>query len=287
VNVPYLDGPWLRSRRLDVDGVSIAYETSDDASPSAPTFMLVHGGNAHGGWWTAVSRRLRREGRVIVPELSGHGASDHRVAGYSPELWCDELVKILDVEGGGPIVLVGHSMGGRVALHFALLHPDRVMLVIAIDTVVQEGDVPRGRGLKPFDVLPSREEALARFRVLRDSPYITEVTRQALSERGLVQTPEGWTWSGDFRTTGQFTDSSTLRDLRLLQRPAGLIYAGHSNRVTDAGAAFFEAQSRLALRPIRIDASTHDIPVDAPEECARAIVTMAEPVLGRGMAPSS
>src|SRR5580700_297089 len=104
-----------------------------------PALLLVHGGLDHARNWDWVARSLREHFHVYAMDLRGHGNSAWAPgASYSiPEHVLDiaTLVDLLrsNVPGGGPLHLVGHSLGGVLTLVYAGLYPDRVGKVIAIE----------------------------------------------------------------------------------------------------------------------------------------------------------
>jgi pimeloyl-ACP methyl ester carboxylesterase len=104
-----------------------------------PALLLVHGGLDHARNWDWVARSLREHFHVYAMDLRGHGNSAWAPgASYSiPEHVLDiaTLVDLLsgDVLGGGPINLIGHSLGGVLTLVYAGVYPDRVRKAIAIE----------------------------------------------------------------------------------------------------------------------------------------------------------
>ena len=92
----------------------------------------MHGLFGSAGNWHSIARRLEAEHHLIVPDLRNHGRSPHAEAsGY--ETMAGDIVQILDRLGIGSAALVGHSMGGKVALWLALEHGARVERVVALD----------------------------------------------------------------------------------------------------------------------------------------------------------
>jgi pimeloyl-ACP methyl ester carboxylesterase len=100
-----------------LDSTRIAYRSWGDID--APLVVLVHGGGAHSGWWDHVAPFLARESPVVGLDLSGHGDSDHRRT-YSIDAWAREVLALCELRSRGPVVLVGHSMGGHVVLRAAV-----------------------------------------------------------------------------------------------------------------------------------------------------------------------
>lgn len=96
------------------------------------TLLLLHGFTGSGAQWAEQAARLRAAGlRVFCPDLPGHGknlpASLHD---YTIEGAAAQLADLLEQEEYGPVHLLGYSMGGRLALYFALHYPDGVRSLI-------------------------------------------------------------------------------------------------------------------------------------------------------------
>ncbi len=98
------------------------------------TIVLVHGiGEAASDDWSEQWTMLGREYRVIAVDLPGYGSSDHAVKAYTPAGYAEVLDFVIRREAAGPINLVGHSMGGAIALRYAAAHPERLVRLVVID----------------------------------------------------------------------------------------------------------------------------------------------------------
>ena len=94
---------------------------------SGPPLLLVHGLFEDSLTWRKVIPRLARTHTVIAPDLFGHGESDApRHADYSPGGHADVLRDLLEVLGHHRVTIVGHSLGGGIAMSFAYCYPARV-----------------------------------------------------------------------------------------------------------------------------------------------------------------
>jgi pimeloyl-ACP methyl ester carboxylesterase len=120
------------SATLNIDGPAHVAEWG-----SGPVrIVLVHGlGGSHLNWMR-VAPQLTRYGRVLAPDLPGFGrtpAAGHptTVGGYA-----DFLDRVIDQTCTEPVVLVGNSMGGLVALAEAARHPQRVAGLVLVDAVL-------------------------------------------------------------------------------------------------------------------------------------------------------
>jgi pimeloyl-ACP methyl ester carboxylesterase len=119
----------MRSNHLDAAGPVHLAQWGD----APPAFVLVHGlGGSHLNWMR-VAPRLARRGGVVALDLPGFGLTP--VAGRSCDLAGERLTlhRLLCRLGTDPVVLIGNSMGGVVAVAEAALHPERVAGLVLVD----------------------------------------------------------------------------------------------------------------------------------------------------------
>lgn len=188
-----------RRSTVEVDGCPVNVLAWGD--PSRPGLILVHGGAAHAGWWSFLAPHLARGHHVAALDLSGHGDSGRR-RGYSMEGWAGEVLAVGDALGMGRPTVLGHSMGGLVAVTAAALHGDRLAGVLVADSAVRRADpeseeAVRGRAFRNPATYPSLEAALEHFHLVPaqpcDNPWILDHIA-----RGSVRPVEGgWTWKFD------------------------------------------------------------------------------------------
>lgn len=96
----------------------------------ARTYVLVHGAWADASSWERVKPLLEKEGqRVVVVELPAHGGDTTAVAQASLQGYTDKVVQVLDAQQG-PVILVGHSMGGTVISQAAEQRPEKVSKLV-------------------------------------------------------------------------------------------------------------------------------------------------------------
>lgn len=110
---------------------------------SRQTILCVHGlGDSSLSFLEIFQEYNLQNCNVIVPDLMGHGCSskaqDEQYS-FSSHLQC--LYKLIDELGVSEFILVGHSMGGDIATHFAVDHPERVMGLINIEGNLTPSDV--------------------------------------------------------------------------------------------------------------------------------------------------
>ena len=101
---------------------------------AGPTVLLVHGvGENAAADWSLVERALAGRYRVLTVDLPGFGRSSHANKLYSPERYAQFLREVVVQIAGGPVLLVGHSMGGAVCLRFAATSPELVRRLALVD----------------------------------------------------------------------------------------------------------------------------------------------------------
>jgi len=99
-----------------------------------PPLVLIHGGRDHCRNWDAVALALRDRYRIYVPDLRGHGDSARALGGmYSlPEFVLDIATLVANLDEN-PLTIIGHSLGGAIALQYAGVFPERVTKLAAIE----------------------------------------------------------------------------------------------------------------------------------------------------------
>lgn len=106
----------------------------DWGNPDKPPLLLIHGGRDHARNWDWVAADLRRDYHIIVPDLRGHGDSQWAIGGsyamVDYTLDVDQLLRALGIE---QITVIGHSLGGSIALQYTGTYPERVKKVVAIE----------------------------------------------------------------------------------------------------------------------------------------------------------
>lgn len=176
-----------------------------------PPLLLVHGGQDHCRNWDAVALALRDRYAIVAPDLRGHGDSQWSLGGmYSlPEFVLDvaTLVERLGVE---KLDVMGHSLGGAIALQYAGIFPEKVSKVVAI-----EGLGPPDTEFPPAHVrmrqwidhmhdverrkprrYPTLEEATRRM--MEANPHLTAEMARHLTLHGTRRNEDGtYSWKFD------------------------------------------------------------------------------------------
>ena len=211
-------------RDVDVEGARVHYRAWGE--PGRPGLVLIHGGAAHSGWWDHVAPLLGSH-RVVAPDLSGHGDSGRREV-YDMHQWAREIVAVADAEDLDRPVVVGHSMGGWVAVTVGVEHGDAVSAVAYIDSPLNDQPPEESRlaeRRRPRRVYPDLEEAVGRFRTLPPQDVVLPYVGRHVARESLRQVEGGWTWKFDPTFFGR---RLLLRDLLpQLTAPVALFRCEH------------------------------------------------------------
>src|SRR3954454_9443014 len=119
--------PLVRESRI-VHGHRRAFVRAGDGPP----LLLLHGIGNSAQTWAGVIDRLAAEHAVLAPDLLGHGSSDKPRADYSVAGYANgmrDLLSVLDLE---QVTVVGHSLGGGIALQFAYQFPERCERLVLV-----------------------------------------------------------------------------------------------------------------------------------------------------------
>jgi pimeloyl-ACP methyl ester carboxylesterase len=116
--------------RVAVNGVTLAVR---EWAGRGPTLVLVHGLTANHTCWESLAAALAGDYRLLAWDLRGRGESDKPDHGYSLAGHSADLAGLLGHYRVDRVVLVGHSLGAAIALHFAVHHPERVGRLVLVD----------------------------------------------------------------------------------------------------------------------------------------------------------
>jgi pimeloyl-ACP methyl ester carboxylesterase len=114
------------------DGTSIHYTVSGPAK--GPTWVYVHGWGCRRTDFAEVAAFLPTDHRVLAVDLAGHGDSTSDRATWTMREFARDVAAVTDAESVERATVVGHSLGGAVALELARLRPDLVTQVIGLDS---------------------------------------------------------------------------------------------------------------------------------------------------------
>ncbi len=117
------------TRDLVIDGIDIAYS---DSGSGERTLVLIHGLNSYIPEWTANIPELAKHARVVAIDLPGYGRSSKANYRYSMAFFARVVERVIERLDLRHVTLVGHSMGGQIALTHALMFPNRAESLVLV-----------------------------------------------------------------------------------------------------------------------------------------------------------
>ena len=261
---------------VDVDGVPIHYRAWGKAG-DAGGIVLVHGGAAHSRWWDHVAPFLASSRRVVALDLSGHGDSGRREE-YRMASWADEVLAAAAHGGAGPDPLViGHSMGGMVAITAARLRGAEMAGAVAIDTPFWE-DQPEEQAagaqqaFGPLRQYPDREAALERFKLIPEQDGNLPAVYAHIAETSLRAVDGKWTWKFD---PNVFRGRARPVPLELPQCRVAVFRAEYGLVPVDMGERIAERLGRV-VPVVEIPTAAHHVMIDQPLALVTGLRTLLE-----------
>jgi pimeloyl-ACP methyl ester carboxylesterase len=158
--------PLHQAEWLDAGGVTLR---SVRAGAGDTTLLLLHGYGESLTTWRAVFDPLASGARVIAIDLPGFGGSAKPDVPYSLPAMTDRLSRFIDKWTAGPVVVVGHSMGGELAAALALARPDRIVRLV----LIAPAGYRIGLGGIAGSMTPGKARTIGRYLALRS--FVTPI----------------------------------------------------------------------------------------------------------------
>ena len=247
----------FEARRLDVRATRLHYAVAGGGCGTP--VVLVHGFAGSADNFAVLGPLLARTRRVVIPDLPGHGRSSALPAAPSLAGFADRVAAILEHERAAPAAVVGHSMGGVVALRLAVRRPELVRAFVlaaaaGISTTrrAAEAFLTAVSLLRPARHVARRREQIARsprLRALVFDPLSTSdgAAMPALAALGFLS---GSALHTDLVTAARALVREDVRlDLERVSRPALVLWGARDRevRIDDA----FDYARRLGA-PLRV-----------------------------------
>jgi pimeloyl-ACP methyl ester carboxylesterase len=173
----HVDG--LPQLALTPDSVHIDYRVWGSGEPAV---VLIHGWACDANYWNAQIEALKSRYTVVAVNLAGHGASERNRTDWSMGNYGEDVATVVRQLQNRQIVLVGHSMGADVALEASRRIGDRVIGIIAVDSLKSIGLPP----MRPQEIT----RQLAPFRnnfIEATRDYVTKVMFAKDADPAFVQ----------------------------------------------------------------------------------------------------
>jgi 3-oxoadipate enol-lactonase len=164
------------------DGAELQYTLYETGKAGAPRVTLIHSLALDRTVWDGVVAALGSVADILVYDCRGHGASAKTPGPYTTELFAGDLRALLTSIGWDHTVVAGASMGGSVALQFAISYPGMVDALGLIDTTAWYGaDAPKSWSERAQKAL---DEGLASMIAFQQTRWFSDAFRASAVETG-------------------------------------------------------------------------------------------------------
>lgn len=245
---------------------------------NGPPLVILHGFLGSSDNWRATAQRLAPFFRVLTPDLRNHGFSPHD-ATMSYPIMAEDVLEFLDQQRLPSVHLLGHSMGGKVAMQLATMQPHRIQKLIVVDIA------PRGyptthermlRALARLDLssFKSFGEIDAALAPEIPSDDVRRFVMKNLAREGAV----GFRWRIDLAAiTGNTRElAKPIEPQFPFTKPACFIRGGRSEYLTQTDFPLIEDMFPRASF-VTIPHAGHWVHVDATEDFLKAVTVFLAP----------
>lgn len=269
----------FRERTIRVNGLTLNY--LDWGPENAPPVVLLHGITGHARVWDHLAERLLPGRRVLALDQRGHGDSDpapdddYRVATMADDVAAFAASLRLD-----RFALLGHSMGGRIAIQYAAAHAARLerLIIVDIGPDIELAGLQRVRGMmsQSPERIESEEwavEYIRRANPLQDLDLLRQRVRHSLK-----RLPDGGlTWKyakglRDMMRAGRRDVVDLWEPLPRIPCPA-LVVRGAESDILSPEVAKKMTERLPDGHLVEIPGAGHTVPADRPDDFVRHVRT--------------
>lgn len=264
--------PETKSSFVRIDNAKIYYETAGEGMP----LVMIHAGVADSRQWNNEFEYFSQSNQVIRYDMRGYGKSEPAEGEFSH---MRDLVSLLDALGvHEPLVMMGCSMGGGLAMDFALTYPSRVKGLIMVDSgpsglkldvpaSSKYADAEKAFEAGDLDLVAEIETQIWFDGAGRTSEQVNQEMRKLLYEMNRLAL------SYEVRQLGKRlpnTETPAAERLQDLDIPVLIIVGSHDTPYTLAAANYMEEKIKSA-RKVTIEDAAHMPNMDQPEEFRRIV----------------
>jgi len=252
--------------KINVNDIELAYTRRGKGTP----LVLLHGYPLDNHLWDDVVPLLEDTFDLILPDLRGFGESTTVDSPYSMDDYASDIAGLLDQLGIQKVAIVGHSMGGYVALAFARLYPERVsgLGLVSTQVLADPPDRKEARYKSAADVsgngIGGVVEAMA--------PKFTSDERLQASARAAMERQQPAAFIGALKAMAERKDSTSL--LSAFKFPVVIIH-GEADALIPIDRAREVKNAVPHAHLVELNGAGHMPMMEAKEETARALKHLA------------
>jgi 3-oxoadipate enol-lactonase len=164
------------------DGITLPYTVYGNDSTTRPRLVLIHSLAMSRLLWKPVAERLASRATILTLDCRGHGDATKASGPYRLEDFASDLAQLMDHLGWAKAYVAGASMGGSVALQFAVSYPSRVLGLGLIDTTAWYGAEAKQRW--EWRAHEAEEKGLGALIDFQQTRWFTDKYREQNTEEG-------------------------------------------------------------------------------------------------------
>jgi pimeloyl-ACP methyl ester carboxylesterase len=266
----------------------------DEGNPGGTPIVLVHCYTCSMNWWDDLAPLLTQDHRVIRVDLLGHGGSEKPGGGYSIEDQASAVAEALAQLGVGGATVVGHSLGGTVAIALAVLSPQLASKVVIIDQAPDDSfeDLSLSERAGHWPLIGpalSRLTRIAPDSVIRsqyDRAFAPDFSVSAGFENPdqVVDDLREMTYTAFDQASdaeGDYTDEEPLDERLAAAGTSLLVIFGSEDQTYDADESLARYEAIPGVQTELIEGAGHSPNVEKPGEVAPLILAFAAPPLAK------
>jgi pimeloyl-ACP methyl ester carboxylesterase len=174
----------VASQFIDV-GDGLRVHVRDEGNRNAPAIVLLHGSNDSLQTWDTWVTKLQGSFRVIRMDLPGHGLTGpHPKGDYSNAAFAGVVDTVTSKLGAGHFTLVGQSMGGGIAVSYAMAHPDKLDRLVLIDAA--GGPVSKDVSLPIAFQIAKMPVLSGLMNVITPRSFVAQSVRQSMAQQSVI-----------------------------------------------------------------------------------------------------
>jgi esterase len=216
--------------------MSLVLESIRFENPSAPALVILHGLLGSARNWTTIGRALQGRFDVHAVDLRNHGTSPHAESMRWPEMVAD-LECYLEDHGLNEIHLIGHSLGGKIAMRFACEHADVVKKLIIVDIAAKAYPPYHDNKFKAMKRIPTAELTSRKEAEELLTPMIGDWAMRQFLLTNLVRNGEsGFKWQINLEALHASLPTirqNSFRDGDRYEGPSLLVVGGKSDFIEE------------------------------------------------------
>ena len=269
-------GQGVRDEYVVLNGLRFHFRDWGDLS--APPLILLHGFTGHARSWDTLAAALAGKYRVLALDQRGHGESAW-AEDYSTQAMVSDVAAFVAALGLRSFDLLGLSMGGSNAYHYAGTRPEGLRRLVILDIgpeTIAAGSQRISAGVQANDLFDTPEAAIAASRAANPRADEFEVRHRA--RHNLMLTAEGkWTYRYDKALRGgtprvRPSSEQNWAAWKNIAVPV-LVVRGGASDILAGETARQMVEALPDARLIEIPGSGHSIPLDAPGRLREAVLT--------------